>query len=297
MFRKAERKKAKLRLCLCGPGGSGKTKSALLIAKGLGGKVAFIDTEHGSGEFYTDVMEYDVSSLSAPYSTERYISLIKGAEEAGYNVLIIDSLSHAWAGTGGALDMVDKITQSSNSANSFAAWRKVTPAQNALIDAILSSKMHIIATLRTKTAYEIQTDAKGKKVPVKIGQAPIQRDGIEYEFTAVLDMSIDGHIATSSKDRTGLFDGQYTVPTEETGKQLLAWLESGIDPEEQKERIINESIELIKSSPSLDKLEITYRGAYTKLRYQYGQEEKALLTLEAEKNKMKELLATQQGAH
>ncbi len=228
MFQRAERKKAKLRLALCGPSGSGKTYSALLLAQGLGGKIAMIDTENGSGELYSGLCEYDVERITAPYTPKKYVAIIKEAEKAGYNVLVIDGLSHAWSGDGGILDMKDAATKASKSGNSYMAWRTITPEHNSLIEAMLTSSIHIIATMRTKTAYEI-VEENGKKKPVKLGLAPVQREGMEYEFTVVLDLSVDGHIATSSKDRTGLFDGQFMKPSVETGKMVLDWLESGAD--------------------------------------------------------------------
>lgn len=225
-FHKAERRKAKLRLALCGVSGSGKTYSALMIAQGIGGKIAMIDTENGSGELYADVCDYDVCQVTAPYTPEKYIAAIHEAEAGGYNVIIVDSLSHAWAGEGGLLDKHDAISKASRSGNSYAAWREITPLHNKLVDTILQSPCHIIASMRTKTAYEIQ-DENGKKAPKKVGMAPVQRDGMEYEFTVVMDLSVESHIATASKDRTGIFDGQYFKPTVETGSQLLGWLESG----------------------------------------------------------------------
>lgn len=231
MFHKAERKQARLRLALCGTSGSGKTYSALKIAEGLGGKIAMIDTEHRSGELYANEFNYEVASLEPPFSPMRYIELINMAEQSGFNVLIIDSLSHAWTGQGGVLEMHDNACKAIH--NSFAAWREVTPQHNSLVDAILSSSLHIIVTMRTKTAYEIQQNDKGKSVPVKVGLAPIQRDGMEYEFTTVMDISVDGHVATTSKDRTGLFDGKFFKPSAATGESLLEWLETGVD-EEQK---------------------------------------------------------------
>jgi hypothetical protein len=238
-FQKAERKKAKLRLALMGPSGSGKTYSALLIAQGIGGKIAMIDTERGSGELYADLCDYDVAPITPPFTPQKYNQLIIDAEKAGYDVLIIDSLSHAWAGEGGMLDMHDKATKASRSGNSYTAWAEVTPHHTKLVNTILQSGMHVIFTLRTKTAYELQEDGKGKKKPVKIGLAPVFRDGIEYESTLALDIAIDGHIATASKDRTSMFDGQYFVPSVETGKQLIEWLESGketvkIEPQADK---------------------------------------------------------------
>ena len=228
MFKKAQRKAAKLRLALMGPAGSGKTFSALTIANGIGGRIAMIDTERGSGELYSDLCSYDVAQISPPFTPQKYIEAIKTAEKAGYDVLIIDSLSHAWAGEGGVLDIHDKVSKSTR--NSFAAWREVTPQHNALVDALLGASCHIIVTLRAKTSYEVQQDGDKKKV-VKVGLAPVQREGLEYEFTLVLDLSIEGHVATATKDRTGIFDGKYFTPNQETGSQILNWLNSG-KPEE-----------------------------------------------------------------
>jgi hypothetical protein len=229
MFQKAERKKARLRLALCGPAGSGKTYSALLIAQGLGGKIALIDTEHESGSLYADLCEFDTASLTPPYTPEKYRNAIAAAEAAGYSVLIIDSFSHAWAGEGGLLDMHDKAAAAMRSGNSFTAWREITPQHNALVEAVLGARLHVIATLRTKTAYDLVDDGNGKKKPVKIGLAPVQREGVDYEFTCVFDMSIDSHVATASKDRTRLFDGKHFTPGIETGQVLMNWLETGID--------------------------------------------------------------------
>lgn len=232
MFKRAKRRAAKLRLALCGPSGSGKTWSALKIAKGLGGRIALIDTESGSSELYSHLCDFDVANLEPPYAPDRYIEMIKSAEEAGYEILIIDSLSHAWAGPGGVLDMHDKAAKSVK--NSFAAWALVTPRHNALVDAMLESRCHIIATLRKKTAYEV-THENGKVKPVKIGLAPVQRDGLEHEFTCVIDMSVDGHVASVSKDRTGLFEGEHFVPDEQVGRRLAEWLQDGRDSESREE--------------------------------------------------------------
>lgn len=239
MFRKAERKQAKLHLALCGPAGSGKTYSALLIAQGIApdGKIALIDTERGSGELYAHLTPYDVAPLTPPYTPGRYIERILAAEHAGYDVLIIDSLSHAWNGEGGVLDLHDKATAANRSGNSFAAWREVTPQHNALVDALIASGMHIIATMRTKTAYDL-VDDNGKKKPIKVGLAPVQRDGLEYEFTTVFDLSVDGHVATATKDRTGLFDGLHFVPSIMTGDALRDWLMTGKDPSADSRKLL-----------------------------------------------------------
>lgn len=236
-FRKAERRKAKLRLGIAGPAGSGKTASSLLIAYGLTNdwsKIGIVDTENGSGELYvnstiggTKIGEYNVLTLEAPYLPDKYIQAIKMAEEAGLEVVIIDSLTHAWAGEGGLLDLQGKIAQKTG--NSWTAWRDVTPKHNALVEAMLTSKIHLIATMRSKMDHVQEKDEKtGRTIIRKVGMAPIQREGMDYEMTVVFDLSID-HVANCSKDRTNLFDGQYFTPTPDTGKVLLQWLESGVE--------------------------------------------------------------------
>jgi len=223
MFKKAVRESAKLRLALTGPAGSGKTYSSLQIAKGLGGKIAMIDTERGSGALYANICDYDVLRIDPPFEPKKFLEGIKAAEDAGYDVLIIDSLSHAWAGDGGILTIHDRTAKATR--NSFDAWREVTPQHNQLVDAILASTCHVIVTMRTKTGYEVITE-NGKTKVSKVGLAPIQRDGLEFEFTVVMDLSIEGHVATASKDRTGIFDGLRLTPDSQTGKRLLEWLES-----------------------------------------------------------------------
>lgn len=227
-FRKAERKRAKLRLAITGPAGSGKTYSALLIAFGLGGKIAMIDTENGSGDLYADLGDYDVCTLSAPYSIEKYLAAIREAENAGYDIIIIDSLSHAWSGEGGLLDLQGKIAASSKSGNSYAAWRQVTPMHNKLIEAMLTSRCHIIATMRSKTEYVQAENERGRTEIRKVGLAPVQREGMDYEFGTVFDLGVD-HNATVSKDRTGIFDGKIFTISMITGQTLKEWLEKGIE--------------------------------------------------------------------
>lgn len=226
-IRKAERKKAKLRLGISAPSGAGKTYSALLLAFGIGGKVGLIDTEHGSGDLYAHLGEYDIISIEAPYTVDKYRQAVKAFEAAGYTTIIIDSLSHAWAGDGGLLDKQGKIAD--RGTNSFAAWRTITPEHNALVDSILQSPCHIIATMRAKQEYVLETNDKGKQQPKKVGMAPVQREGMEYEFTVMLDIDMN-HIASTSKDRTSLFDGQFFKVSQATGEMLHKWLDNGVVP-------------------------------------------------------------------
>ena len=234
---RAQKKKQKLKIALAGISGSGKTYSALTLAFSMCQKVCVIDTECGSASLYSDHFpEYDVLELQAPYSPQRYIEAIKMAETAGYECIIIDSLSHEWNGTGGCLDMVNAVAKIDR--NSYTAWGKVTPHHDSLINHMISAQTHIIVTMRTKTAYEMGINDKGKQAPVKVGMAPTQRDGVEYEFTIVFDID-QSHNFTCSKDRTSLFNN-VDIPqplNKDVGKKILDWLDSGIEP--------------VKSAPSL----------------------------------------------
>lgn len=226
-FTKAVRKKSKLRLALTGPSGSGKTYSALLIAKGLGGKVAVIDTEHGSASLYADLLNFDTLELTPPYSPERYIAAIQAADKAGYDVLIVDSTTHEWSGSGGCLELNEQTAQAKYRGNTWSAWNETTPRHRKFIDSMLQCNMHVIATGRSKTETSQEDSGNGKKKVVKLGMKTEQRDGFEYEFTCVLDIVHDSHFAVASKDRTGLFGGDALVINEFTGKALADWLESG----------------------------------------------------------------------
>ena len=233
LFHKAEKKRAKLRLGITGTAGSGKTYGALLVAFGLGGKIALIDTENGSGDLYSSLGDYDVGSITAPYSVQKYLAAIHEAEQAGYDVIIIDSLSHAWSGEGGLLDVHGALS-ASGKGNSYAAWRQVTPMHNKLIDTMLSSPCHIIATMRSKTEYIQTSNDFGKTEIKKVGLAPVQREGMDYEFTTVFELSAN-HNVTVSKDRTGLFDGQIFTLSQNTGIALREWLDKGYDPKRIKD--------------------------------------------------------------
>lgn len=230
-FSKAMRRRAKLRLGITGPSGSGKTWSALLLAKGLGGRIAVIDTEHDSASLYAGspgMPEFDALSLQPPCAPERFIEAMRAAESAGYSVLIIDSITHEWSGMGGCLELVDRIAKANRGGNTWAAWNEITPRHRAFLDAILQSPLDIIATMRSKTETAQTEGPNGRKQVVKLGMKAEQRDGAEYEFTTVLDIVHDGHFALASKDRTGLFTGKDPERiSEETGKRLRAWLESG----------------------------------------------------------------------
>ncbi len=221
-IRKSERRKAKMKLALQGSSGSGKTYSSLLIAKGLSGndltKVAVIDTENGSADLYAHLGDYNVIVLQPPYSPERYIEAISLCEKAEMEVIIIDSISHCWD------FLID--AHSNMVGNSFTNWGKITPRQNAFVNKILQSNIHVLATMRVKQDY-VLNQKNGKTVPEKVGLKAVQRDDVSYEFTIVFDIDI-AHNTKASKDRTGLFiDKPEFIINTATGKKLLAWCNEG----------------------------------------------------------------------
>lgn len=233
-FKKATKSRAKLRLALIGPSGSGKTYSSLAIASGLGDRIAVVDTEHGSASLYADEFGFDVLELTS-FSPSSYVDAIKAAESAGYDVVVIDSLSHAWFGKDGALEMVDAAQRRQKTPNSYTAWRDVTPAHNHLVDAIIQSPCHIVATMRAKTDFVQEKDERGKTTIRKVGLAPIQRDGLDYEFTVVGDMDLD-HVLTITKSRCkAIADKVIKFPGKDVAATLLAWLNDGGEPEKKPE--------------------------------------------------------------
>jgi hypothetical protein len=216
VFRRATKKQQRLRPALIGPSGSGKTWSALELATGLGGTIGMIDTERGSGELYAPHFVYEVDQLAPPFTPERYMEKVDEAESEGFDNLIIDSLSHAWIGQGGIVEIADRLGKGSKSP--FGGWLDASPMHNRLVDHLLDYPGNLIVTMRTKTAYDIQENERGKKAPIKIGMAPVQKDGLEYEFTVVFDLAVIDHTATANKDRTQLFkEALPFVITKETG--------------------------------------------------------------------------------
>jgi hypothetical protein len=169
--------------------------------------------------------------MRAPYTPESFIDAIKAAEDGGYEVLIIDSITHEWSGPGGCLEINERIAQTKYKGNTWSAWNETTPRHRKLLDTIIASDLHIITTLRSKTET---VQGEGKKV-MKLGMKSEQRDGFEYEMTVVLDICHDGHVAVASKDRTGLFtDKDPQKVTDQTGVMLLNWLNSGAEPAPQE---------------------------------------------------------------
>jgi hypothetical protein len=237
-FKVAEFKRRKLRarVALCGASGGGKTLSALLLASGLSdgdGMVVCINTEPEGPQQYAgrpgvpDPSRVKVIEMEPPFRPSVYVEAINFAVQT-YKpvVIIIDSLSHAWAGKGGALEIVDDKKRTAR--NEFTVWGDVTKEQNSMVEAIVRAPCHVIACMRSKMEYVLETNDKGKQVPKKVGMAPIQREGIEYEFTVAFDLDSKTHTALTSKDRTGLYMGlEPFVIVPQVGADMAAWLDSG----------------------------------------------------------------------
>lgn len=259
-LRKAERKQAKIRMGLFGPSGSGKTFSALLTAKGIAGdweKVLVIDTENGSADLYSHLGPYNVITLEAPFTPEKYIEAIQAGEKAGMLVIIIDSISHEWDGKGGLLESNELIAQTQFKRNTWAAWSKTTPRHQKFIEAITNSKCQVITCGRSKTET-IQTEDKKIK---KVGMKEITRDGFEYEMTLSFNLDRDGHYATANKDRTRLFiDKEPFIISEETGLKIKEWCDSGaLDLEAVKTEIFHQLKRAGKNPTTKEQAEVDVR--------------------------------------
>jgi len=233
----AKKSEAKARIAICGPSGSGKTFSALELAKGLCSpeEIVLIDTENRSAAKYADGCWRHL--ILPDFRLETYVHAIEYAQNHA-TVLVVDSISHAWAGKGGALELAD--TQQKKVRNKMEAWRHVTPLHNRFVEAMVNCSCHLIVTMRTKTEWVFEQDARGRNVPRKIGTKPIQRDGIEYEFDIVCDMTQE-HDLIVTKTRCPEIDGAVVNrPGRDFGQTIGAWL-SDQPPREKEPRLVIEA--------------------------------------------------------
>lgn len=226
-FEVASKDMAKIKVAMTGPAGAGKTLSALKFAKGLtkNGRVGVVDSENGSASLYADQFpgwKYFVKKIEPPYTARKYLDALVEAEQAGMEALIIDSYTHVWAGEGGLLQQKEALDRRAGS-NSFTNWAQITRVHEQLKGKILHSNMHIVATMRSKQEYILETNERGKQAPKKVGLKPIQREDMEYEFTLCFDIGMD-HQYIVSKDRTNLFDGTVAMVDEKTGRAVADWL-------------------------------------------------------------------------
>lgn len=232
-FQRATKKNVRARIAFDGPSGAGKTWTSLEWARVLGAKVAVVDTERASASLYADRFEFDVLEIGPPFHPDRFSDAIRTAEKAGYEVLVIDSLSHVWEGEGGVLDIAD-AAGSRAGGNSWAGWKTATPALRHLVDTMLASDLHIIVTMRSKQEWtqEEYTDSKGhrKTRPVRVGMAPVMRNGMEYEFTVVGDLDLE-HRLTITKSRCDALSDLVVQPgrAAEAAETFMNWTKSGAE--------------------------------------------------------------------
>jgi hypothetical protein len=228
-IRRAEKRQLRARIAIDGPTGAGKTYTALVAATVLagGGRIIVIDSENRRAERYADLFQFDTIQLDGPFTPELYMEAIHLAEREGAAVVVIDSLTHAWQGEGGILEMVDKAAARSRSGNSFGAWKDVTPVHRRLIETIIRSPIHVIATMRSKMEYVQQKDPNGNTRIEKVGMAPIQRDDLPYEFDMVLDMDIKHTMVVTKSPYPAQQDVVLTKPGPEFFQAFYAWLNSG----------------------------------------------------------------------
>ncbi len=231
-IKRAIKHESKLRMALAGPSGSGKTYTSLILASSLAGDkgIIVIDTERGSAAKYADLFTFDTIELDT-FSPENYIDAIHVAEQAGYDVLIIDSLSHEWNGAGGMLEIVDTIAKRNKAGNTFTAWGEATPRHNRLVDAITRANMHVIVTMRSKQDYVIEKDERtGKSIPRKVGMAPIQRDGFEYETDVFCDLDMENTLIVQKSRCPALSGAVIAKPDAKVAEVLKAWLSGAPAP-------------------------------------------------------------------
>lgn len=229
-FSKATKAKAKARIALAGPTGSGKTYTALRVASVLApGSIALLDTERGSASKYADEFDFDTSEPDS-YSLELLIDALTAAGAAGYGCFVVDSLSHFWMGQGGMLEAVDQSTKRSNSSSAWnSGWKEMRPVERRMIDALLAYPGHVIATMRTKTEWVVEPNQQGKQQPRKIGTKPEQREGIEYEFDVVGDLSTENELVITKTRCSALKRAVIQEPGEELAQTIKDWLEAGTD--------------------------------------------------------------------
>ncbi|MBL3669609.1 ATP-binding protein [Streptomyces sp. M2CJ-2] len=225
-FTPATKEQAKARIALTGPTGSGKTYSALVIGTAIGDRIALIDTERGSASKYADEFAFDTLPL-ATFEPPALVEALAVAAHEGYDVVIVDSLTHFWSGSGGMLEQVDNAAKRVAGGNTFAGWREARPLERAMIDALLAYPGHLIATMRTKTEYVVEADERGRKVPRKVGLKPEQREGIEYEFDIVGDLDHENTLVISKSRAKPLAGLVVRKPDAAFAEAVLDWLNAG----------------------------------------------------------------------
>lgn len=233
-FKTAKRDKVYIKAVITGPSGSGKSYSALRVATGIaekigavgagGSKIAYIGSEGTRNNYYADEFQYDLIDLEE-FSIDTYMEAVNLAISSGYKVLIVDSLTHVWTWVNEQVNNEPRMT-------SFQAWGKWKPKHRKLMEKILFSPIHVVATARGKDEY-IMEEKSGKQVPKKVGMGAQQDKDIQYEYTVAFMLDQDSHLAHAEKDNTHLFELN-EVLTEKSGEKLYEWSIKGDAPAKQR---------------------------------------------------------------
>lgn len=214
--------------------GGGKTYSALRVATGMQKamaengeetRIAFIGSEQQRDLIYANEFDYDILQLEEPFTPESYIEAMDDAIDEGYKIIIVDSITHEWSGTGGVLEIHSNIP-----GNSYTAWKKVTPRHNAFLDKLIESPVHVLATVRGKDEVVLE-EVNGKQVPKKVGMGYDQRNNLEFLFTTSFNIDKTTNVAMDFKDNTHLFENNARILTEKDGEKLYKWAVEGSDEE------------------------------------------------------------------
>lgn len=250
---KAVREKIYTKIALMSPSGGGKTYSSLVLATGMAkelerqtgkkAKILMANTEQARGRYYANEFDYDIIDLTPPYNPELFVEAINFAVSSGYDILIMDSTSPEWEGQGGCLELQQKA------GGTYQAWKNVTPRHDAFINALASSPIHIIATMRGKDQYELDVDDKGKKSVKKLGVGGKQRDGFEYEFTCTFLVDLKSHVADPQKDNTHIFENATpSMLTQAHGEKIIKWANmSDVEPKSSSNSHSSDKIEELRN--------------------------------------------------
>jgi hypothetical protein len=248
----AEKHKQYARVCLWGTPKAGKTHTALAMATvlaGEDGKIGVISSEYASSKLLAHKFPHDIIDLSEAdehggvpvknaFAPSRYEDALNLFTQNGYKVVIIDSLSHSWAGEGGTLEAVDKTGK-----NSFSdGWKENTPKYNHLVNTILAARCHIIVTLRAKDAYVqeeyIKRDGSKGFMPKNIGQSPVMRKGFSFEMHLTMRMdSLTGYVEASAIEDYIQKGEEIEKPGSDLAQRLLDALDGVPLPEPTEQQV------------------------------------------------------------
>jgi hypothetical protein len=254
-FTKATKKAAKGRVALDGPSGSGKTYTSLMLATNLGERIAVIDTEHGSASKYADMFEFDTLHLDR-YSPLVLIEALGAAAAGGYDVVVIDSLSHFWMGTDGMLEQVDKAAKRSGG-HGMSGWKEMRPVERQMVESLLAYPGHVICTLRVKTDWVEGEGRNGKRQMMKVGTKAEQREGLEYEFDLVASMDLSNELTVVKSRCPALSGGIVSRPGRDFAETFKAWLDDG---EQAGPSTRDELLELIRAAADQDALSALWKA-------------------------------------